>query len=89
MINSDLDCVMVEEVSRASSAMNRKRLELRSRSEAIDPGNPRQKTEKTQLEKISHVHSGASKLERVKFGKIKRGFKSAIDVVSANNSDAS
>jgi hypothetical protein len=47
MINSDLDCVMVEEVSRASSAINRKRLELRSRSEVVDPINPRQKTEKT------------------------------------------
>jgi len=37
MINSDLDCVMVEEVSRASSAIIRKRLELRSRSEAVEP----------------------------------------------------
>ena len=36
MINSDLDCVMVEEASRASSAINRKRLELRSRSEAAE-----------------------------------------------------
>ena len=48
MINSDLDCVMVEDVSRASSAFNRKRLELRSRSEAVETNyNPRHKTEKT------------------------------------------
>ena len=47
MINSDLDCVMVEEVSRASSAVIRKRLELRSRSEAVEPNNTRPlKTEK-------------------------------------------
>ena len=48
MINSDLDCVMVEEVSRASSAVIRKRLELRSRSEAVEPNNNtrHQKTEK-------------------------------------------
>jgi hypothetical protein len=40
------------------------------------------------LEKIPHNHKN-DKPDRVKFGKIKRGFKSAIDVVSANNSDKS
>ena len=33
------------------------------------------------MDKIPH----AGKTERVKFGKIKRGFKSAIDVVDSNN----
>jgi hypothetical protein len=40
------------------------------------------------LEKIPHLHNNG-KTERVKFGKIKRGFKSAIDVVDTNNSEKS
>ena len=49
LINSDLDCVMVDDASRASSASNqnhtRKRIEHKSNSQAVEP-NREKKNEK-------------------------------------------
>ena len=77
-VNSDLDCVMADDYSRTSSQANqRKRLDNRSQSHAVEHTNIRQKEK--QFDKIPHN----TKNEKAVFKKIKRGFQSAIDVVDS------